>query len=62
MLVRNIIAKYGVVESEIYNFDEIRLMIGVISAGIKTSKLSQVQYCRNHQGTGTSEHRANTLS
>jgi hypothetical protein len=32
--VRNIIAKYRIVESNIYNFDKIGFIIGVISSGI----------------------------
>jgi hypothetical protein len=33
-LVRNIIAKYGIVESDIYNFDETGFMMGVIGSGM----------------------------
>ena len=33
-LVRNTIAKYGIVESDIYNFDETGFMMGVISSGM----------------------------
>lgn len=33
-LVRNTIAKYGISESDIYNFDETGFMMGVISTGI----------------------------
>jgi hypothetical protein len=32
--VRNIITKYGIVESDIYNFDETGFMMGIISTGI----------------------------
>ena len=33
-LVRNTIAKYGIQESDIYNFDETGFMMGVISTGM----------------------------
>ncbi|RKK48720.1 hypothetical protein BFJ67_g7192, partial [Fusarium oxysporum f. sp. cepae] len=33
-LVRNIITKYGIVESDIYNFDETGFMMGIISTGM----------------------------
>ncbi|KAM4062426.1 fot5 transposase [Hirsutella rhossiliensis] len=33
-LVRNTIAKYGVAESDIYNFDETGFMMGIISTGM----------------------------
>ena len=33
-LIRNIIAKYGVQEADIYNFDETGFMIGIISTGM----------------------------
>lgn len=33
-LVRNIIAKYGITESDIYNFDETGFMMGVIGNGM----------------------------
>ena len=33
-LVQNTIAKYGVIESDIYNFDETGFMMGIISTGM----------------------------
>ena len=33
-LVRNVKAKYGIVDDDIYNFDETRFMMGIIFAGI----------------------------
>lgn len=33
-LVRNTVAKYGVVESDIYNFEETGFMMGIISTGM----------------------------
>ena len=33
-LVNNVIAKYGIVESDIYNFDETGFMMGIISTGM----------------------------
>ncbi len=33
-LVRNVKAKYGIVDDDIYNFDETRFMIGIIFAGM----------------------------
>ena len=33
-LVRNTIAKYGIVESDIYNFDETGFMMGIIASGM----------------------------
>lgn len=33
-LVQNTIAKYGVVESDIYNFNETGFMMGIISTGM----------------------------
>lgn len=33
-VVRNTIAKYGISESDIYNFDKTGFMMGVISTGI----------------------------
>jgi hypothetical protein len=32
--VRNIIAKYGIQDADIYNFDETGFMMGVINSGI----------------------------
>ncbi len=32
--MRNVKAKYGIVDDDIYNFDETRFMIGIIFAGI----------------------------
>lgn len=32
-LVRNVVAKYSIVEADIYNFDKTGFMIGVISTG-----------------------------
>jgi hypothetical protein len=32
--VRNVKAKYGIVEDNIYNFDKTRFIIGIIFAGI----------------------------
>jgi len=32
--VRNVKAKYGIVDDDIYNFDEIRFIMGIIFAGI----------------------------
>ncbi|OHW94805.1 pogo transposable element with krab domain [Colletotrichum incanum] len=34
MLIQNTIAKYGIVDSDIYNFDETGFMMGVIAAGM----------------------------
>ena len=31
MLVRNIIAKYGIINLDIYNFDETRFLMGMLS-------------------------------
>ena len=33
-LVRNVKAKYSIVEDDIYNFDETRFMMGIIFAGM----------------------------
>jgi hypothetical protein len=33
-LVKNVIAKYGVVDSDVYNFDETGFMMGIISTGM----------------------------
>src|SRR5436853_4193001 len=33
-LVRNVKAKYGIVDNDIYNFDETGFMIGIICAGM----------------------------
>ena len=33
-LVRNMIAKYGILDNDIYNFDETGFMMGIISTGI----------------------------
>ena len=33
-LVQNIIAKHGIIESDIYNFDETGFMMGVIGSGM----------------------------
>jgi hypothetical protein len=32
--VKNVIAKYGVVDSDIYNFDETGFMMGIIATGM----------------------------
>ena len=32
--MRNVKAKYGIVDDDIYNFDETRFMMGIIFAGI----------------------------
>ncbi|KAM9874243.1 transposase [Verticillium dahliae] len=41
-LVRNTIAKYGIVESDIYNFDETGFMMGVISTGMVVTSVEDV--------------------
>ncbi|KAM9875431.1 transposase [Verticillium dahliae] len=40
-LVRNAIAKYGIVESDIYNFDETGFMMGVISTGMVVTSVER---------------------
>lgn len=34
LLVRNVEAEYGIADADIYNFDEISFMMGVISTGM----------------------------
>ena len=38
-LVRNIIAKYGIVDDDIYNFDETGFIMGIIFAGVVVTTL-----------------------
>ena len=33
-LMRNMVAKYGIIDADIYNFDETRFMMGIISTGL----------------------------
>ena len=51
--MRNVKAKYGIVDDDIYNFDEIRFMMGIIFAGMvvttsdsrSKAKLAQLGNC-----------------
>jgi hypothetical protein len=40
-LVRNIIARYGIVDADIYNFDETGFMIGVLSTAMVVTSSKQ---------------------
>ena len=40
-LVQNTIAKYGIVESDIYNFNETGFIMGIISTGIVVTSVER---------------------
>ena len=48
-LVANTIAKYRIVESDIYNFDKTRFIIGIISTAMVVTSLEQASRAKQKQ-------------